>query len=179
MSHDDTDTTVLDPEPADLLDEEWLAGSPRRSRWRIVLLAALGVAVVFLGGVEVQKHFGTSAAAPSAAAPGGFTPGGGLPEGFPDLAGGTPAGLPSSGAGDPQTSQEKAPSVIGTVTEVDGDTWVVTDLGGTKHTVTVTDDTTVLEEKSVSDARIAKGTTVTVTGSGDTDDLTASSITVR
>ena len=90
----------------------------------------------FLGGSLTQKYFGADDSSTAAAGgPGGFPAG--VPEGFP---GGGAGGLPATsgvGAGAAPVEEDPSDSVIGTVVEIKGDTWVVEDLGGERHEVTV------------------------------------------
>jgi hypothetical protein len=184
MSHTAAETApegVDDQGAGDLLDEEWLSATPHRSRPRLVLLGALVLASTFLGGVEVQRHFGASEAAGASAGglpaglPSGF-PAGGFPGGA--APGGTPTGSGEGGGSD--TGSSASSQVIGTLVAVRGDTWTVKDLGGTKHTITVDGTTRIVREQAVDPADVSTGTTVDVAGeTGDTGDLTATTITIR
>jgi hypothetical protein len=127
MSHTSDTATGTDP----FLDEEWLAGKGPRSRWRVALLTALAVAVVFLAGAQVQRHFGTSNST-AAAAP-TFPGGQGLPAGFP-APGGAGTSQPDSA---PSSAGQQTASLIGTVTRATGDTLQVKDFGGKTHTITI------------------------------------------
>jgi hypothetical protein len=183
MSHTAADTTpedVDDPHAGDLLDEDWLSATPGRSRARLVLLGALVLSATFLGGVEVQRHYGTSGSTDSAA--GGLPAG--LPSGFPG--GGTfPGGVPGATTGSDQggsgsTGSDTSAQVIGTLVAVKGDTWTVKDLGGTKHTITVDAETRVVREQQLDPADVPTGTTVDISGAaGSSGDVTATTITVR
>jgi hypothetical protein len=184
MSHTAADTTpedVDDPHAAaDLLDEDWLSATPGRSRARLVLLGALVLSATFLGGVEVQRHYGTSGSTDSAA--GGLPAG--LPSGFPG--GGTfPGGVPGATTGSDQggsgsTGSDTSAQVIGILVAVKGDTWTVKDLGGTKHTITVDAETRVVREQQLDPADVPTGTTVDISGAaGSSGDVTATTITVR
>lgn len=172
MSH-----TVTDPE--ELLDEEWLSATPRRSRARTALLGALVLAAAFLGGVQVQRHFGTTSG--SAGTVAGGLPAG-LPEGFPAggaLPGGTTGGA-ATGSGQGGTATSAEAQVIGTLVAVKGDTWTVKDLGGTTHTITVDAGTRIVREEKVDPADVPAGTTVDISGSGaGSGDVTATTITIR
>ena len=183
MSHTAADTTtedVDDPHDGDLLDEDWLSATPGRSRARLVLLGALVLSATFLGGVEVQRHYGTSGSTDSAA--GGLPAG--LPSGFPG--GGTfPGGVPGAATGSDQggsgsTGSDTSAQVIGILVAVKGDTWTVKDLGGTKHTITVDAETRVVREQQLDPADVPTGTTVDISGAaGSSGDVTATTITVR
>jgi hypothetical protein len=161
----------------ELLDEDWLAAPTRRSRWRTTLLCALAAAVVFLGGVEVQKQFGSSATAASGR-PAGFAGGlgGGFAGGFPGATGGT--GSTSTTTGGTAGSQSTS-SVIGTVVSRHGTTWTIKDLGGTTHRVTVPATAPLTRQRPIKASRIKPGATVDVQGSTSGGRLTATSITLR
>lgn len=150
-------------------DNDWLTADRGMSRRRLVLLCLLAASVIFLAGTQVQKNFGTSDSATAAGAPTGF------PAGMPEGMSGMP-GAPEEG--DEDAVEESA--VVGTLTSKDGDTWIVTDLGGDKHTITVTDSTRVREERTVELNDAKAGSTVDVTGTtNDKGDVSATSITLR
>ncbi len=182
MSHTSTDPTIdptIDPSSdssSDVLDEEWQAAPGRRSRVRVTLVLLLGASLVFLGGVEVQRHFGTTAATASAA-PAGFPGGAGLPSGFPaGAAGGAEGAQPDTGG---STGGDEA-SVIGTVRSVKGDVWTIEDLGGTVHKVTVSDTVRIVRESSVDATDVEEGATVDIAGTtGEDGQVTATTITLR
>lgn len=168
MSHTSDPTT--DP----FLDEEWLATKGPRSRWRLALLTALAVAVVFLAGVQVQEHFGASPGTAATSGP-GFPTGQGIPTGFPPIGGGNTQ--PSSGSSD---AGQKSTSLIGTVTRVHGDTLQVKDFGGTTHTITIGPHTSITRPADLHHHDILQGTTVVVEqGHGSSKRRPATSITVR
>lgn len=189
--HDQHDRTTHDPRndhiDDPLLDEEWLAAPAKRSRGRLILVALLAASVCFLGGAFTQKHYGastTAAAGGAAGLPDGF-PGGG--QGFPGGAGGFPGGGTSdnqgqdsqsgtSGSGDAASATE---AVIGNVVAIDGDTWTVEDLGGKRHQITVTDDTTITREQTLTGDQVAEGDTVNITGTSTGNKLAADQITLR
>ncbi|WP_134768750.1 hypothetical protein [Nocardioides sp. 1609] len=162
-----------------MLDEEWLAAPRRRSRSRSVLAAALVASLCFLGGALTQKNLGADDGA--AAAPGG--PPAGVPEGLGAGAGGLPGGLPGdqqgTGAQPAETEDGEEDEVIGTVVEKNGDVWVVEDLGGTRHDVTVAGDTSVLREVRLTPARVRAGDQVQITGVARDDGLQATTVTLR
>lgn len=168
MSH--TQEATDDP----FLDEEWLATKGSRSRWRIALWGALAVAVVFLAGAQVQKHFGTSSGTAASGAP-AFPGGQGLPAGFPALGGGTtPPSTSSADAG------QSTASLIGTVTRVKGHTLVVKDFGGATHTVTIGADTSITRLAHLHPGDLTTGSTVVIEqGAGSSRRHPATSITVR
>lgn len=150
----------------DVLADAWLAEPRTRSKWRRVLLVSLALSVVFLGGVEVQKQFGTEPAAAGRA--------GGQANRAGGFAGGGP-GAAGAGAG----TADSATAVIGTVVAIDGDVWTVEDLGGTEHKITVA-SARVNREERIEAAAVEVGATVDITGAEDEDgELTASAVTVR
>jgi hypothetical protein len=181
MTHAPPDTTT-DPtadagsdSSSDLLDEEWLAAPTRRSRLRGVLVVLLAAALVFLGGVEVQRHFGPASSSSDSGATGAF-PGGGLPTGLP--AAGGPQGTQSDASGSSGSTDEAA--VIGTVESVKGEVWTIKDLGGTLHEVTVSSTVRIVRETSVDPAEVETGATVDISGTtGDDGKITAATITLR
>jgi hypothetical protein len=162
MSHAETESIASSS--ASMLDAEWLAAPRRRSRLRAALLVLVVAGLVFLGGVEVQKAFGSGS---TSAASSGF-PAGGF--------GGTAAGGSSttSGAGTGGT-----PVVVGTVTVAAARSWTVKDLGGKTHTVHITASTTITRPLSTATAPISKGALVAVQGTTKGGRITASSITIR
>lgn len=166
-----------------MLDDAWLTEPAKQSRWRMILVAVLVAALCFLAGALVQKHFG--ATSQTAAAPG--TPSGmGLPNGVMPQ-GGFPGGMPTPGApGMSAPSQDTSgattdttPSVIGTVVKIDGDTWTVKDLGGTRHQVRVTGTTTITRETTISARQVHTGAQVDVSGTQSNGNLTADDVTLR
>ncbi|MFT3874656.1 MAG: hypothetical protein QM714_18740 [Nocardioides sp.] len=186
-----------DPRDPDLVeddswDQEWLAQPKRRSRSRRLLLVALAASLVFWAGVEVEQRWGSSGGVGSAAdqQPGGGAGGlpGEMPSGSPGQGGasddqsgeGAPSGNQSGQAAPQGGSEDSAGStqVIGTVVAKHGSVWVVKDLGGTKHRIKVTDDTSVVEEKKVDSSAVKTGSTVDITVNAD-DSATADSVTVR
>jgi hypothetical protein len=180
MSHTATEATPedLDDErhdgAGDLLDEEWLSAAPHRSRTRLVLLGALVVAAAFLGGVQVQRHFGAASGSDSAPAglPSGFPAGGAFP--------GSTTGDSATGSGQGGTEPSGESQVIGTLVAVKGDTWTIKDLGGTKHTITVDAETRIVREEQVDPADVSTGTTVDISGAaGSSGEVTATTITIR
>lgn len=175
--HDTTDDTTNDT----VLEDAWLAAPTRRSRARNALLCLLAAAVVFLGGVLTQKHLGADTTTGAAGIPGaGQLPGGGvLPEGveLPDGvelpgAGTQPDVAVGGGSGDDE-------AVIGTVVAVRGDTWVVEDLGGERHRVTVDADTDVVRERDLDAADVTTGSRVDISGTADDGSIRAQDVTVR
>jgi hypothetical protein len=170
-------TTDVSDEP--FLDEEWLAAPRQRSRLRLVLAALLAVSACFLGGVLVQKHFGADDSA-TAAGPGGLPAGLTLPEG-----GGLPTGggLPGGGTAAPVAGSgnttDDTDAVVGTVVSIDGDVWVVEDLGGERHEVRVTDESDLVRETPLTPEEVAVGDRVDISGTTADGQLTAEDVTLR
>lgn len=161
-----------------MLDEEWLAAPRKRSRLRWVMVAALIASSCFLGGALAQKHLGGDDAV--ASGPAGFPAG--MLEGFGGAAGGLPGTAPQGTGGSRTGSESEAGSddqVIGTVIEKDGDVWVIEDLGGKRHEVTVADDTDVVRETELTPAKVKAGDRVQITGTARSNRLRASDITLR
>ncbi len=170
----DTDTVIDDP----MLDEEWLAAPVKRSRLRVALAVVLVVALCFLAGAMVQKHFGVGSAVESATGPGGFA-GGQLPAGLPE--GGFPGGAPgaSEGAADNSAGADGAKSVIGKVVEVRGEVWIVEDLGGRRHRIKVGDDTDIVREARIDVSGVKVGDPVDVSGTTSNGRLQAIEVILR
>jgi hypothetical protein len=150
----------------DVLDAAWLAAPRRRSRLRVGLLALLAVLLVFLGGIEVQKRWGAGTTSRPAV-------------GGPGAAARAFTGFSSSGVSTPKGSVSTTPAVIGTLTRINGRTWIVTDLGGTAHTVELTASTTLTRAASRATRAIHTGSSVTVQGSAHGRTVTATAITLR
>lgn len=193
----DVDTHVVGPQPdsldQELLDEPWLADTHRRSRARVVLLALLSAALVFLAGAQVQRHFGATSSQSGAAAtipasgtgfPGGIPSGAGIPGASGNIPGGG-GGAAQGSVGDESDQGTVgdgtgSAAVIGEVVSVKGDTWIVKDLGGKKHTVTVASSTTVVRQQHVSARTVKPGQTVNVSGAArDGNRISAATITVQ
>jgi hypothetical protein len=167
MSH--TSDTTRDP----FLEEEWLASRRPRSRWRVSLLTALAVAVVFLAGSQAQKHFGASSSTESATGQ-GFATGQGIPSGFPQLGAGSTQ--PSSAT---SSSGQQSTSLIGTVTRAHGHTLEIKDFGGKSHTITIGTHTKITRLATLHLGDIKRGSTVVVDQGPGSTRHSASSITVR
>jgi hypothetical protein len=168
----------------EILDVDWLAAPSRRSRFRVGLLAALAILLIFLGGVEVQKRWGaTDSSSVSGAGPtGGSFPGGGS---FPSggLGGSFPSGSQNSSQTPTGTSSGTAgtstPAVIGKLIRIHGHTWTVKDLGGKTHTVKVTGKTTLTRSFARATRPVRTGGSVTVQGTTNGGTVTATAITIR
>ena len=151
------DNVVDDP----ILEEEWLAAPTQRSRLRLALAAVLVAALCFLAGAMVQKQYGASDAAASGLPAGAVSP----PQGgaFPGAGtGGFPTTTDSGGG---STDDADAEAVIGTVVAIDGDVWVVKDLGGKRHRVAVGDDASLVHESALERSQVRVGDSVDITGS--------------
>lgn len=173
MTHVSIDDPVVD-EPG-MLDEEWLAAPKKRSRIQLTMVGLLIASLCFLGGSLTQKYFGADDSSSAAqGVPGGLPAG--LPDGFP--AGGLPA-TNEGGASTAPAEDESSDSIIGTVVEIKGDTWVVEDLGGKRHEVTVAKDTDVTRETRITTDDIKTGDRVQVTGTTKAKQLQADSVTQR
>ena len=160
------------------LDDPWLAEPPRRSKLRLVLVILLTAAMVFYGGVEMQKRYGTASSAAATGLPTGSTPpdGANLP-GDGQFPGG---GTGDDSTGDQGTGTSDSSSVIGTVVSLKGDRLVVKDFGGKKHTIVLDSDVRVVLETTGSADDVKRGSTVQVDGQADDQgQVTATTITVR
>lgn len=173
MSH--TTHPVAEPD-TEILDVDWLAAPSRRSRFRVGMLAALAVLLVFLGGVEVQKRWGASdSSSVSGARP---TGGGSFPSG--GLGGTFPSGSQNGSQTQTGTSGgSSTPAVIGKLVRVHGHTWTVKDLGGKTHTVKVTGKTTLTRALAQATGPVRTGGNVTVQGATHGGTVTATAITIR
>ena len=187
FSPDATSTDTIEPagdgpgttgDDFDDLEDEF-APQPRRKLGKLtVLLAAVlvgGLGVI--GGVELQKHLGTSSSAASgcaALARGGTGGTSGFPGGGSFPGGGGSTSSSSTGSGSTATT----PAVIGQIASISGQTMVVKNLGGKEVTVHLTNTTTIT--KSYSAPALAAGQTVSVAGTTGTDSsVTATSVTVQ
>lgn len=159
-------------------DEDYLQPRARRRLPWLTAVLAVGViaGLAFTGGVLAQKHHDTSSAASGLPT--------GLPTGLADAlaSGNRPTGFPDAGgsAGAATTGTSAAPVLVGTVTSIDGTLVEVKDLSGTVHAVSTTSDTTLARTGIKASAALAKGDTVTITGTKSADGtITATGITVR
>ena len=152
-----------------------------------LLVLVLAIALGFLGGEIVQKHYGTAASASGitarrgalAGGEGGFAGfGGGAGTGNragAGTGGGTGAGA-GTGAGT-GTTTTAVPSVIGTVSRLSATTLVVKNLGGKSVTVHLTTATTVTV--SLKNKALKVGQTVAVVGTTAKGVVTARSVVVQ
>jgi hypothetical protein len=178
------DTAVLEPVPAgdivreddgerhDGLAAELAKAAPRRwwNRGTLVLGACALLLGGFLGGVQVQKHWGTTATANRTPAFTGQSRGTGT-GGYPGFAGG-------GGPGATPTASAAAAATTGTVKLVDGRTIYVQTPDGRVVTVRTNGKTTVRAATTSAIKDIKAGQTVTVEGGADADGtVTATSVT--
>ena len=178
-----------DPSTADSRDDglaaELAKAAPRRW-WNRGTLALGGVVLIlagFLGGVQVQKNYGTSA---TAAGGGGAARGGAGAYGFGGTGRGAGAygganGFPGGGAapgGAAAPSAAAASGTTGTVKLVDGDTIYVQTANGDVVTVKTSSNTAVKTASTGTLKDVKAGDSVTVQGAAGTDGtVTATSVT--
>jgi hypothetical protein len=124
----------------------------RRSRTTMVLVAIALVAVGFVGGVVAGRN---TAPSQQAALPGGFDQNG------PIFGNGTP------NAGD---------VTVGTITRIDGDTFVLRTADGSTVKVAVGEDTQILVTRNGSLEDLNEGATVVIDGTRNGDTVDANSI---
>jgi len=144
--------------------------APKRwwNRGTLVLGAAALLLGGFLGGLQVQKHWGAAATASSNRA--GFA-------GFNRNAGGGYQGFPGAGAGAAPTASAAA-ATTGTIKLVDGSTIYVQTPDGDVVTVKTTGKTSVRTAAKSSLKNLEAGQSVTVQGPAGTDGtVTATSVT--
>ncbi|GAB3243627.1 DUF5666 domain-containing protein [Kineosporia babensis] len=170
----------------DLLAE----GGRRVTRVTVFLIAAVLVGLAFIGGVVVQKQFGSTSAGgfpggASAMGGGGGMPGygggqsGGMPGGYGGGRSGGASGPGTSAGGDSADSAASAaPAVVGTVTKVSGRTLTVKNFADESVTVKVPKGTTISDSSDSALKGLAKGVSVSVVGEkADDGTITATSIT--
>ena len=152
-----------------------LARRKRRvPRLTLALAALLVVALTFVVGAEVQKHYGKTAAA--ASGPGGAAAAFGRARGAGGFAGGFGGGGAAGGAGGFGAA---ASGPTGTVTLIKGSTLYITDSSGTTSVVKTTASSRVTKTVTSSVKNILPGSVVTVTGTQAKDgSYTATSISV-
>jgi hypothetical protein len=169
--------------PADE-DLDLLAESNRRpGKLTITLAAGILVAAAFVGGVLVQKHYGT-AATPAASSRfnrqlagfGGGAGGGGGGGGFGGYGNLGAGGATGGGA----AAAADTPAVVGQVVKVSGTTVTVKNFAGKTFTVKVPAGTTISLSSSLSLTGLKAGTSVSVVGKTAADgSITASAVTAR
>jgi hypothetical protein len=162
-------------------DDEWaVAGDslpprPRRAgltRAAIALSAVLLAALGFIGGVEVQKHQGSTGGTPTAAT------GGTAAGGFQRAAGGQGAAGGPGGGGFGGAPGGGADVTVGTVSNKKGNVLYVKDSNGSLIKVTTSSSSTVNRTAKTSAGAIHPGDTIVVQGStSKSGTVTASRIT--
>lgn len=169
------DTAILTPVDDDPVDDrdglaaELAAAAPRRwwNRGTLALGLLTLVLAGFLGGLQVQKHFGATTSSAQSGMPTGF-PGGGA-----GAFGGR--GMPS---GAPQTGSAAAAGTNGTVKLVDGTTIYVQTADGTVVTVKTGDSTDIKIATEGTLKDVKAGDSVTVQGAADAEGtVTATAVT--
>lgn len=157
------DQVDLDSDPfADDLSAELAHAAPKRwaDRATIVLAALALVVGGFLGGVQVEKHYGQSATSTAAnrraAFAGGFNRAG--------TGGGTGTGAGGTGAGATGATPTAAATQTGSIKLVDGTTVYVGLANGDVLTVRTTSATKVTVGTATKVSQLKAGQTVTVTG---------------
>jgi hypothetical protein len=157
----------------DDLNQRLAAAAPRRlaNRATYVLLALVIAVAGFVGGAQVQKQYGTPAAA-STGSPTGANAGGGQYGGqFPGGGAGRASGAPGTG----QQGTGRSNAITGTVKLVDGNTVYIETPDGQTITVKTTDQTTILAPGKLSD--LTAGATVSVQGQNTDGTVAATSVT--
>ena len=171
---------VNDGADIDDADDEDFAPRPRQ-RYGVLsglLVLALAIALGFLGGEIVQKHYGTAASATGVTARRAAFAGG--EGGFGGFGAGTGTGAGTgarAGTGNAGTGAAATPAVIGTVASIKGNTLVVKNLGGKSVTVQLAAATTITV--SVKNKALKAGQTVAVTGTTAKGIVTARSVVVQ
>lgn len=159
----------------DDLSERLRARAPLPITRTTVSLAGLVLVVAgFLGGVLVEKNFGSTArTAASGALPAGFAGRGLATPGALAQGGNGAGGQGGNGAG-------RGNPTTGTVKFVDGTTIYLTTAAGDVVTVKTSATTVVHSEQTTAVKDIAVGATVTVVGTADSDGIvTASQVTAQ
>jgi hypothetical protein len=159
---------LVEPVENDDLAAELEKRAPRGVPGRTTLVLAGAVLVVagFLGGVLVQKNYGTSAVPLGNAVAARQNGGNALP-------GGTGGGGGTGGTG-------ARNATTGTVKLVDGTTLYITTVDGETVTVKTSGTTTVRTEQTIALADVPVGATVSIQGTTGTDGVvTATQVTVQ
>jgi hypothetical protein len=171
------DAAILTPVADDPVDDrdglaaELAAAAPRRwwNRGTLALGLLTLVLAGFVGGLQVQKHFGATTSSAQSGMPAGL-PGGGA-GGF----GGQGRGMPS---GAPQTGSTAAAGTNGTVKLVDGTTIYVQTPDGAVVTVKTGDSTDIKTATKGTLKDVKAGDSVTVQGAADAEGtVTATAVT--
>jgi hypothetical protein len=161
----------LGDDQPDVLADELAAAAPRRwwNRGTLVLGVVAVLLAGFLGGIQVQKHYGTTTATAGRAGAGAAR--------FP--------GYPGGFGGTGRTGASAAPATgttgtAGTVKLVDGDTLYVQTADGTVVTVRTSADTAVRSAAKAKLKDLKAGEPVTVAGAADAEGtVTATSVTAQ
>jgi hypothetical protein len=161
----------LDEPFADDLSERLTAAAPRQWANRATsVLVALVIAVAgFVGGAQVQKHYGTPAAAAADNTGGLAGAGAGRATGAPGT-----GGLPGAGRQSGAPGGQGGRGITGTVKLVDGTTIYIETADGQTITVRTTGSTSVSTPGTLAD--ITVGATVTVQGQNSDGTMNATSI---
>ena len=169
-------------ERSDDLAEELAHAAPKRwwNRGTVVLAALVLLAGGFVGGVQVQKNWGTTASGNTGFPAGGFAAGAGRygagTTGRGGAFGGGAFGGGAPGAGTPTAS----PGTTGTVKLVDGSTIYVQTADGSLVTVNTSGKTTVSAASKSTLKSVKAGQKVTVQGATGSDgSVTATSVTTQ
>lgn len=180
--HDPSGVDLSTDPFADNLSAELEAAAPQpwRNRATYVLGALVLVAAGFVGGVQVEKHLGSTATAANArtGAAAAFAGARGAGGGF-GRGGGANGGTPTSGASaSASTGTAATQTNTGKVTLVDGSTVYVTLASGDVLTVKTTSATKISVGSVTKVSGLKVGASVTVTGPTDANgNVTATSIT--
>jgi hypothetical protein len=173
-----TDIVALGEDPFDDdLEGRLKARTPLKltSRTTLALSGSVLIVLGFIGGVLVQKNFGTTPTSSTnnraAAAGNGFN--------FPG-AGGGGAGAGGGTGGAAGGGAAGRGGTTGTVKFVDGTTIYLTTANGDTVTVKTSGTTTIRESQTVSAKDIPVGATVVVQGTADADGvITATAVTAQ
>lgn len=178
--------------PVEVVDEDLdlLAEvNHRPSRVTVLLVAGILAVLAFIGGAQVQQHYGgTSTGAVAGAAAGGFAArGGGTPGGFGNVGGGAAPGGQGGGVGGAAggastggTATAATPVAVGTVTKVSGTSLTIKNLGGKSVKITVPEGATITLVAGKGLTTLKTGVTVSVAGEVAADGaVTATSVIVR
>ena len=191
MTPSPDDTAVLTPVPAapadpqsgelreDSLATELAKAAPRRwwNRGTLILGAVALLLGGFVGGLQVQKNYGTSATA-TTARPGGGTGGAGRAAGgYGNFNGGGTGAFPGGAAPSAAATAAAGPTT-GKVKLVDGTTIYVETADGTVVTVRTSGDTSVQTATAGKLKDVKAGDTVSVQGAADAEGtVTATTVT--
>ncbi len=173
------DELASDPFTDDLSTELATAAGKRwRNRSTVALGAAALIVVGFLGGVLVQKNFGSSGSGTADNARRTGFIGGNFPGGFTRGGTGTGTGTGGTGTGGTRTGTGGT-TQTGTIVLVDGTTIYVKLASGDTVTVKTSGDTKVSLASTAKVGSLKKGQQVTFAGSTDssTGTVTATSVT--